>query len=302
MLDRFSSNPQLILESILDQQCVAHNENIAKEMCRVVEHVNLKPNDVLFRQEACDNDIFLILAGRLSIQVNGREIAIRQARQHVGEMAMIDPSAKRSGTVSAIEDSVLAKISQSAFAKIAEAHPKIWRHLALKLGERLRERSKYISPPNPRPVIFIGSSVEGLAVANEIQAGLTHDFVLPQVWTNNVFLPGHPTVEDLESRIRTADFGILVCTMDDRILQEGHDLETYAPRDNVILEFGICLGALGRYRTLFVKPRTKQLKFPTDLLGITPIDFTADDPTNLTIHIAPVCTKIRRLVQELGPR
>lgn len=304
MIERFQGDAgkRNLREAILDQQCVAHDEAIADGLCASLELISLKPGAVLITQDAHDNDLYLVLAGRISIRVNGREVAIRQARQHVGEMAMIDPSAGRSATAVALGASVVAKVSEPSFATLADAHPKLWRRLAIELSNRLRERSKYVRAPNPRPVIFIGSSVEGLKVAEQIQAGLSHAYVVPQIWTNNVFVPGHGTMEDLEARITTADFGVLVCTPDDRVINEKREVDELAPRDNVILELGMCLGALGRYRTMLVKPRMRDLKIPTDMLGITPIDFTADDPANLAAHIGPVCTAIKAVVEKLGTR
>ena len=40
-----------------------------------------------------------LLAGRVSVVVHGREVAIRSAGQHVGEMGMIDPAAPRCASV-----------------------------------------------------------------------------------------------------------------------------------------------------------------------------------------------------------
>jgi predicted nucleotide-binding protein len=88
-------------------------------------------------------------------------------------------------------------------------------------------------------VLFVGSSTKGLAVANEIQSGLSHDDFVVQVWTNNVFIPGHGTMEDLERRIQTLDFGVIVCTPDDTVINESRQINQAAPRDNVILELGM---------------------------------------------------------------
>jgi len=286
----------------LYQQCVAHDEAIVDALMQKVELVSLKSGGVLIEQGAYDNDMFFLLTGRVSIQVHGRELAIRQCRQHVGEMALIDSAPRRSATVVAIEETVVAKISEPSFTDIANTYPQLWRRLAMELGDRLRQRSAYVRAPNPRPVIFIGSSSEGLQIAQEIQAGLRHDNVVPKVWTDNVFVPGHGTMEDLEECIQTADFGVLVCTKDDKILNESRDVDMYAPRDNVILELGMYLGALGKRRTLLVTHRTKALKIPTDLLGITLIDYTDDDPMHITTHIGSVCTQIRRVVEKLGPK
>ena len=307
MIERFEGEDgkQLLRQAILDQECIGNNDAIADALLDKVDLVALKPDDVLIHQGGQDNDIYFILAGRVSIQINGRELAIRQHRQHVGEMTLIDPATTRSATVVALEETVVAKVACGPFVEIADSHPILWRRLAMELSNRLRERSKHVPQRNPRPVIFIGSSVEGKPIADEIQVGLSHDYVVPQVWTNNVFIPGHGTMEDLEERISTADFGVLVCTPDDKVINEDRGVDTHAPRDNVILELGMCLGAfapLGRHRSLVVKPRTKQLKIPTDLLGITPIDYVDDDSANISAHIGSVCTQIRKVVENLGSR
>lgn len=304
MITRFQgkANAAALRQAILNQQCVGKIEEVADKLLPKVRLVSYQPGDKLMEQDGKDNDIFLIFCGRVSIRVGDREMAIRQTHQHVGEMALIDRSARRSATVVALEETVVGKVSEADFAPIANDHPDVWRNLALELGSRLRERNKHVRPKNPRPVIFIGCSVEGLTVANEIQLGLSHDYVVPTVWTNNIFKPGSGTMETLEVRIDHADFGILVCTPDDRIINDRRGVDTEAPRDNVILELGMCLGAMGRKRAFFVRPRGVDLKVPTDLLGITPIDYVGDDPLHLSAHIGPVCTQIRQAVEEQGPR
>jgi CRP/FNR family transcriptional regulator, cyclic AMP receptor protein len=296
------ANAGALRQALLEQQCVRNDGDVADAVLKKADLVSFKAGDVLIHQGAADNHIFLILCGKVSIHVNGREVGIRQARQHIGEMALIDKAARRSATVTALEETVAVKVTEPDFTPIADAHPAVWRHLGLELGDRLRERSKLIRPPNPRPVIFIGSSVEGLKIAEQIQLGLSHAYVVPQVWTNNLFLPGGGSMESLENRITTADFGVLVCSRDDQVINEKRGVDTVAPRDNVILELGMCLGAMGRHRAYLVRPRGVELKIPTDLLGITPIDYVADDPANLAAHLGPVCTQIKEAVEHLGPR
>lgn len=305
MIDRFTGNdgPRRVRQAIYEQQCIAHNDVVTNDMMAVHQLVFIKPGEQVIIQGAHDNDIYFILAGSVSIQVNGREMAIRAAGLHVGEMAMIEPAAKRSATIIALEPVVAAKISEPDFATIAERNPYLWRRLAMELGERLRERSKHVRAPNPRPVLFIGSSVEGLQVAKDIQAGLAHLYSVVHVWTNNVFVPGHYTIEDLENQIGGSDFGIIVCTQDDKVINEDRNVDIHAPRDNCILELGMCIGALGRARTILVRPRTRDIKIPTDLLGITPAEYAIDpDPKNLPAHLGPICTAIEKLVKEKGPR
>ena len=50
---------------------------------------------------------------------------------------------------------------------------------------------------NPR--VFIGSSSEGLAIAEAIFAHLSHE-TKPKLWTHELFLPGHYPMESLEKQ------------------------------------------------------------------------------------------------------
>lgn len=125
---------------------------------------------------------------------------------------------------------------------------------------------------------------------------------LTYLWTNNVFIPGHGTMEDLEAMIAACDIGVIVCTPDDKVINVDRHIDMLAPRDNCVLELGMCIGVLGQCRTLLVRPRGRNLKIPTDLLGITPIDYVGDDPANLSAHVSPVCTAIEKVVKAQGPR
>ncbi len=194
-------------------------------------------------------------------------------------------------------------MAEPAFTAIADKHPHVWRCLALELGNRLRERSKHVRQMNPRPVVFVGCSVEGLTIAEFIQLGLSHADMVVHLWTNNLFVPGSYTMESLEQRITTADFGVLVCTPDDHVTNPKRKTDNPAPRDNVILELGMCIGAMGRQRAFLVRPRGVDLKIPTDMIGITPIDYAHDpDPANIAACIGPVCTQIKLAVAAKGPR
>jgi predicted nucleotide-binding protein len=62
------------------------------------------------------------------------------------------------------------------------------------------------------------------------------------------------------------------------------------------------MGALGSNRVFIVKQRGANIKMPTDLLGITPVEFAAGEPASLPTRIGPVCTTIRQAVLRLGPK
>jgi predicted nucleotide-binding protein len=71
-----------------------------------------------------------------------------------------------------------------------EAHPLVFKALAQLVSQRLRQRSAFVQPPNPQPVLFIGSSTEALPIANELQAGFKHDKFDAIIWKDGVFGPG----------------------------------------------------------------------------------------------------------------
>jgi CRP/FNR family transcriptional regulator, cyclic AMP receptor protein len=299
MIRRFQEHDKLV-DAVRRQQIVQNEKSVAEKLAGVAELIQFEaaaPNNVLITQNSADNDIFLILAGQVSIWVNGRELAIRQAGQHVGEMAMIDASASRCATVIAIERTVVAKITEKNFTPIADKHPSLWRQLALELGNRLRERGKHVKAPNPRPVVFIGSSKESLNPAREIQSLLSHDDLVPRPWTDG-FRPSATSIENLERELAGADFAILVLAADDVVesREEAHD----TPRDNVIWEHGFFTGGLGRGRVFIVKPRGLDLKLPSDWGGITILDYdpngTLDDlPSRLGGAVHNIRKEINRL-------
>ena len=88
------------LRNRIEKQVVTGGDpTIAADIAEVVNLCDVSTEDVLIVSGASDNDLFLILQGAFRIIVNGRDVALRKAGQHVGEMAIIDPSAPRSASV-----------------------------------------------------------------------------------------------------------------------------------------------------------------------------------------------------------
>src|SRR5437763_2735926 len=117
-----------------------------------------------------------------------------------------------------------------------------------------------------RPSVFIGSSTEGHHLAEAIQVSLDRDCEV-QIWSQGVFGLGEGSLESLVEKAHEFDFAILVLTADDLVHSRGE--ERSAPRDNVLLELGVFLGALGRRRTFAIYDRTADLKLPSDMAGVT---------------------------------
>jgi hypothetical protein len=124
-----------------------------------------------------------------------------------------------------------------------------------------------------KPAVFIGSSVEGLRVAEAAQKELFHesDTVL---WSQGVFRSTNVPIESLMSALARFDFALFVLLPEDPT--KIRDKDVLSVRDNVIFELGLFLGKLGRDRTFFIAPRSTDLKdlhLPSDLSGISPATY-----------------------------
>lgn len=141
-----------------------------------------------------------------------------------------------------------------------------------------------------RPRVFIGSSSEGLIIANKIQELLTQNFSVV-VWNQGtVFGLGDSTLEALESAVLEYQFGIFIFTPDDRLQTRGETISV--ARDNVLFELGLFIGRLGRHNAFVVHPGKRAIQLPSDLLGITTATYDPDEK-NLAAALGPVCNRIR---------
>jgi predicted nucleotide-binding protein len=153
---------------------------------------------------------------------------------------------------------------------------------------------------NPgRPRLFVGSTVEALSVAWEVQAELDHEFDVT-IWSQSLFNPGDLTWSRLVSMARHEfDFALLVFSSDDVV--ESRGTSTPAPRDNVLLEYGLFVGAIGPDRTFFLYDRSHRPKIASDLAGVTALDYRGDrSDGNLRAAIGPACTSLRKRNAQLG--
>lgn len=150
-----------------------------------------------------------------------------------------------------------------------------------------------------RPTIFIGSSVEGLEIAEAIQLNLDHKCQVT-IWSQGVFGLSHGTLESLVENLNRYDFAVLVLTSDD--LSISREQVKQSPRDNVLLEMGMFIGAIGRRRTFIVYDRTVDMKLPTDLAGVTPATYAPHDDGNLQASLGSVCTQIKHAINDIGSR
>lgn len=145
-----------------------------------------------------------------------------------------------------------------------------------------------------KPRIFIGSSVEGLTIAEHIQLGLDHQAECT-LWSQGVFGLSTTTLNGLLQARKDYEFAVLVLTPDD--LVHKRDTIKSSPRDNVLFELGLFMGALGPERTYVVYCRDDKPDMPTDLAGFTTATFAKRNDGNLAAAVGPVCTLIKKAIK-----
>lgn len=116
--------------------------------------------------------------------------------------------------------------------------------------------------------IFIGSSTEGLAIAQKVKDFFSTDFEC-YLWNDGLFKYTENYLETLLKEANLFDYGILVFTKDD--FTKSREKQFDSPRDNVVFEFGLFLGRLGRDNAFILQE--EKVKLPSDLFGITHADF-----------------------------
>ncbi|MEM6768125.1 MAG: nucleotide-binding protein [Bacteroidota bacterium] len=144
--------------------------------------------------------------------------------------------------------------------------------------------------------IFIGSSKEGLPIANAIADNLSQesDKFLPRTWDKGIFKLSKSLLENLFQILQEVEFGIFVFTPDDLSLIRGKVTPTV--RDNVIFEMGLFMGSLGQERVFFVKPRGDKLDALSDLSGLVYGEYNPKDK-KLKPALSGFCNQVSEAIQ-----
>ncbi|HKI03560.1 MAG TPA: nucleotide-binding protein [Thermoanaerobaculia bacterium] len=116
-----------------------------------------------------------------------------------------------------------------------------------------------------QPKLFIGSSQKTLRVATLLAEGL-EECTDATIWHEGVFGLNQGFLETLLKSLEEYDFAAFVLSPDD--VTTSKDETSPSPRDNVLFESGLFMGALGRSRVFLVYDETVDLKLPSDLAGI----------------------------------
>ena len=139
MLERFQGREgrAALLNALRNQFLVDGSAEIAEMFASASQVQEYSPGSPVFTQGERGSYLVFILAGEVSVQVDGQEVATVRAGMHVGEVALLEPFQGRSATVKARDTVVAAQISGQKFGDVAKHHPELWRRIAIELSRRL---------------------------------------------------------------------------------------------------------------------------------------------------------------------
>jgi predicted nucleotide-binding protein len=285
-----------LVEALRDMVLVRNSRDLAAELA---EHVHIdftSAGSTLIEEGAEGSDMYFLLSGRLQVIVREREYALLRPGAHVGEFSLVDPGALRSATVRALEDSVTARLSEEAFAEVANRHPELWRSVSQVLGSHLRAGNRFLKPSNPRPRVLICASPVGWPFAQAIKAFATDCEHQSEAWTVEAICPeDQDSPEALEEAFAGADLGVIV-------IAPGDADSAGASRDRVFHYCGIGVGSLGRTRTLLLEPGGLGDQSPATALGLTCFTYRLDPPEAIKADLDSICRTLRQAIPKVGSK
>lgn len=296
LLSKFKNKDQAVVNELLKQKIVNGNEEFAKEILQKGEVVDFKPDVDIITQGDHDQDVYFIIAGEANLIINGLLLCTRGSGLTIGEMSAVNPSKARSATLTAKVDTIAVKVDVDSFNELLDKYPIAYKLLLIDQSNRLEERNTLINPCNPKPRLFIVSTAEALNIAEDIKLELDYSDIEVTLWSQpDAFPAGSFVLESLEQSVKTHDFGLAIMSADDTVISR--EVESVAPRDNVIFELGLFMGHLGRERTLLAFPRGQESKLASDLQGLTPLTYKDDGSKIDTKNLA---TQLTRIIKDKG--
>jgi predicted nucleotide-binding protein len=155
-----------------------------------------------------------------------------------------------------------------------------------------------------KPLVFVGSSTKALTAARAVQSHLqAWDVARVRVWQDLTNI-GVPILDSLVRDLASYDFAVMIVTADQQDRAESTELpeeSVSAPkrrsRENVLLEFGLFAGRLGRENTFLIIERGVEESLPSDLGGLIYGRFNmSHDLEELKSQLGPACNDIAAVV------
>src|SRR5271155_2507203 len=147
------------------------------------------------------------------------------------------------------------------------------------------------------PKIFIGSSREGLEIAQAVQLSLK-GVAECIVWNQGAFQLGKAILDNFYGFLDEFDLALFVATPDD--VTHMRDKAFTSVRDNVLFEFGLFMGGLGKERVILITPdHHDDLHLPSDLSGMVTTFYEASRGEEVLAAVNPACFQIRQHIRKV---
>ena len=123
-------------------------ERAAQKLCDLLETVDCRPDQKLFRAGDAGNAMYLIESGEIRISVtasDGHDITVAELSpgDFFGEMAMLDGQA-RSANATAVNEARLASLSRKHFMAFMENNSEVALEMLSALAQRLRQTDELL--------------------------------------------------------------------------------------------------------------------------------------------------------------
>ena len=156
-----------------------------------------------------------------------------------------------------------------------------------------------------KPHLFVGSSAESRNIVDVFTEILCRDahciswWLAPQFSTEGT----STTFAALCEAAKDYDYALFILTPDD--ITHSRKTESPSPRDNVVFEMGLFMGAIGSDRIFAALQATdKEIKIPSDLKGvhIPRFDYSTTDSARSTSSINTACRGFATRIRDVGFR
>lgn len=141
--------------------------------------------------------------------------------------------------------------------------------------------------------VFIASSTEARAYAEMAARAVAGEGAAPHLWwSERAFPAGLTLIESIWRLMEELDAALIIATPDDLVMRRGS--ESYAANSNVVLEYGLFSGRLGRLNVAVVE--VGRVTLPSDMAGVKTIRIKPkgdhEDPeTYLATELRPKITE-----------
>jgi hypothetical protein len=114
-------------------------DDILAELATYTEAYRVEAGDRIFEKGSTGESMYIIVSGKVRVHDGERTLNLLSDRDVFGEMALLDP-APRVASVTAMEDTLLLRLSQDPFYEAVDSQAEIARGVIRVLSRHLRDR------------------------------------------------------------------------------------------------------------------------------------------------------------------